>query len=291
MRAVRNYKFGYIVLLLVTFMSCSKNSDSTTDTGGGNTGGNSKDTVCVVTTISQVNSGAGAESSISAFYNSNNSLTKLIVYDSVNKRKDFEANFTYITPDSIRINQYQYLILDGNKRVMRFVTKSNMTDAGRADDYRFEYTYNGEGYLALKKLFINGATVANFSTAYSYTNNQLTGCVMTMPSSGNLKILESTLSYENKNIKDWIYTFPDAMEGHLYLTVFNFGKHVPNPLKKVVTKIYDPVLGNLMDTWTTNYANYTINENGYVLSGEAIGDLQQGIAAFYGKTNFYYACH
>jgi hypothetical protein len=114
---------------------------------------------------------------------------------------------------------------------------------------------------------------------------------MTMPSSGSLKVLESTLSYDSSMpIKNWIYTFPDAMEGYPYLSALNFGKHVAHPLSKVVTKIYNPVSGILLDTWTTNYANYKTDVNGYVLSGVATGDLQQGMASFYGKTNFYYTC-
>lgn len=241
---------------------------------------------------SQVNSGAGSESSLSAFYNSSYEVTKLIVYDSINKAKNFEANFNYITTDSVRIGQYQYILLDNNKRITRFVTKSHFSDPEHGDNYVFEYTYNSEGYLATKNLFINGSTLANFSTTYSYTSERLTGCVMTTPSSGNLKVLEAILSYDNSvNIKNWMYTFPDAIEGYQYLTVLNFGKHVSNPLKKVVTQVYEPAMGNLIDTWITNYGNYKIDGNGFVLSGEATGDLQQGIAAFYGKTNFYYACH
>ena len=115
---------------------------------------------------------------------------------------------------------------------------------------------------------------------------------MTAASSGNLKVLESALTYDNSlKIKNWIYTFPDALEGYVYLTVLNFGNHASNPLKQVVTKIYDPSSGHLLDTWTTNYGNYKVDLNGYLLSGEASGDLQQGIAAFYGQTNFYYSCH
>jgi hypothetical protein len=283
----------YIVLMLAVLVSCGKGKDTPTPGGGNNSGGgdNNENTDCVISTISQANSGKGAESSLSAFYNSNYEVTKLVVYDSVNKVKNFEADFSYITADSVRIDQYQYLLLDGSKRVSRFVTTSDMYDPAHADVYVFEYTYNNDGYLVTKNLFINGSTRVNFSTAYSYTNSQLTGCVMTMPSAGNLKVLESTLSYNTATIKNRMYTFPDAMEGYPYLTVLNFGKHVANPLDKVVTKIYDPESGELIDTWTTHYGNYKIDANGYVLSGEATGDLQQGIAAFYGKTNFYYACH
>ena len=285
-----NNSFKYFFLLIALAAGCSKtNNEPPPDDNGG---GNNTDTTCLISAISQANSGSRTESSLSAFYNSNYDVIKLVVYDSANGIKTFQAEFNYITADSVRIDPYQYMILDGNKRVRRFVTKSDMSDLPDADDYVFEYTYGGDGYLSKKDLYINGSRLANFSTAYTYTSGQLTGCVMTTPSSGNLKVLESTLTYTNSvNIKNWIYTFPDAMEGYMYLTVLNFGKHVSHPLNKVVTKIYDPPSGTLLDTWTTNYSNYTIDDNDHVISVEANGDLQQGIAAVYGKTNFYYDCH
>lgn len=284
----------FIVCMLVV-ISCSKNHDTSSggNNGGGNNGGNgeTKDTSCVISTISQVNSGAGAEFSLSAYYNNNYQVTRLISYDSVHNIKNFEADFNYISADSVRINSYQYLILDNNKRVVRFVTKSDLTNPVHADNYVFEYVYNNNGYLSAKKLYINGSKLPNFSSAYTYTGNLLTNCLMTAVSSGNLKVLESTLSYNSLNIKNWIYTFPDAMEGYMYINVLNFGNHPTSPLKQVVTRIYDPSSGKLLDTWTTNYGNYKIDSNGYLISGEATGDLQQGIAAFYGKTHFYYNCH
>lgn len=290
---LKKYFFFYTVIVS-TLLACSKNTN--TPATGGNTGSgnnnNNEGANCVIAAISQVNSGAASESSLSATYNSNYQVTKLTVYDSTKKAKSFEANFYYVTADSVRIARYQYMLLDSNKRVTRFVTKSDISDPEHADDYVFQYTYNSEGYLETKNFFINGSAKANFSTTYSYTNQQLTSCIMTTPIAGNLKVLEATLAYDNQsNIKNWIYTFPDAMEGYPFSAMLNFGKHVAHPLNRVVTKIYDPQSKNLIDTWTTNYAKYIIDINGYILSGEATGDLQQGIGSFYGKTNFYYACH
>jgi hypothetical protein len=292
-----NYIKCFIVCISV-LASCGKNND--TPSGGGNNGGSggsggsgsSKDTSCVISAISQTNSGAGSESSLLAYYNDNYQVTRLVSYDSVHKIQNFEANFNYITTDSVRINPYQYLILDANKRIVRFATKSDLADPIHADNYVFEYVYNSHGYLSTKNLFINGSKLPNFSSAYTYTGNLLTNCLMTAVSSGNLKVLESTLSYDNSlTIKDWIYTFPDAMEGYMFINVFNFGNHPASPLKQVVTRIYDPSSGKLLDTWTTSYGNYKIDANGYLMSGEATGDLQQGIAAFYRNTHFYYSCH
>lgn len=287
------YNLIYTLFITFIFAACSKSKDNLvspppppppppplTDTN------------CIISTISQVNYGSSSESSLTAFYNSNYDVTKLVIYDSVHNIKNFEANFNYVTSDSARIDQYQYFKLDANKRVIKFVTKSDLTDPNNADDYVFEYSYTNQGYLSNRSLYVNGSVLPNLSTEYTYTNNLLTSCVMTAVSSGNLKILESTLTYDNSiKIKKWIYAFPDAMQEYMYTTVLNFGSRPTNPLKQVVTKVYDPPSGTLLDTWTTNYSSYKVDDYGYVLSGVADGDLQQGIATFYGKTNFYYDCH
>ncbi|TKK70364.1 hypothetical protein FC093_06350 [Ilyomonas limi] len=73
----------------------------------------------------------------------------------------------------VRINAYQYTLLNGSRRVSRFVTKSAITDPVHADDYVFDYTYNSDGFLTTKSLYINGSANANFSTLYSYTKLQI----------------------------------------------------------------------------------------------------------------------
>ncbi len=245
---------------------------------------------CITSAISQVNSGLKSESGLTTFYDINLNVIRILVYDSASNIKAFEANFNYITSDSVRIDAYQYLKLDATKRVVLFVTKSDLKSPATADEYKFEYIYNSQGYLVTKNLYINGSKVPNFRTIYTYTNNFLTKCLMTAVSSGNLKILESDLTYDNTvSIKTWIYTFPDAFEGYMYYTALNFGNRPLNPLKQVITKIYN-ANGTILDTWTTNYSGYIVNSNGYLTYGVASGDLQQGIASFYGKTNFYYQC-
>lgn len=286
--------FKYLIASLLLATACSKSGDAPSDGGnnGGGTDSGDDKTNCILSTISQVNGGPNTESSLSAFYNSNFDVTKLVIYDSAANSKSFEAGFNYITTDSIRISPNQYFIRDANKRIIRFFTKSDMANPNNADDYLFIYNYNDKGFLATKELYINGSPTANFKTVYTYSNNMLTSCLMTAVSSGNLKVLEANFVYDNKTtIKNWIYTFPDATEAYMYLTVFNFGNRPSYLVKQIVTRIYNPVSGSLLDTWTTNYENYVIDKKGYVLSAEANGDLQQGIASFYGKTNFYYDCH
>src|SRR3954454_15660403 len=160
---MKNSSFKYLILIALILTACSKESDTLSggnNNGGGNNGGGNNggdNTTCMISAISQVNSGTVSELSLSESYNSNYEITKLAVYDSVHNTKNFEADFSYITTDSVRINQYQYFILDANKRVIRFSTKSDMADPKNADDYLFVYTYNDKGYLATKDLYVNGS--------------------------------------------------------------------------------------------------------------------------------------
>lgn len=294
MRKARYYIF-FIAMASLLSMGCGKKN-------GSGSGGTTPPppppptppvvTTCIPSGISQVNSGIKSESALTAYYNSSYDVTRIIIYDSSASVKKFDVDLNYITPDSVRIDAYQYLKLDAQKRVVLFVSRSDMKNPSTADEYKFEYIYNGQGYLESKNLFINGSKLPNFRTIYTYSNNQLIKCVMTAVSSGNLKVLESDLVYDNTiNIKTWIYTFPDAFEGYMFYTALNFGNRPVNPLQQVTTRIYTPSTGALLDTWSTNYSGYKVDANGYLTYGIANGDLQQGIASFYGKTNFYYLCH
>lgn len=246
---------------------------------------------CLISGISQRNSGTKAEFGLTVTYDNAFRPTSVSVYDSMLNTSIFRVNLTYASTDSIRIDPYQYMKLDGSNRVVLFVTSSDPSNPQQADEYRYEYTYNTAGYLATKKLFINKSKTANYSTTYSYTDNLLTGCVMLATSSGNLRILESTLSYDlTITPKTMLYCFPDGFENFYYIAALNFGSRPANPLAKVITKLYNPANNTLLDTWTTTYNGYSLDTNGYLTGGIALGDLQQGMASYYGKTFFSYQC-
>jgi hypothetical protein len=245
---------------------------------------------CIISGISQRNSGSKAEFFLSVVYDNAFNPVKVSVFDSLSNTSLFNATLTYATTDSIRIDQYQYMKLDANKRVSVFVTKSDPADIAFSDDYRYEYSYNTEGYLAAKKLFINGSKTPGYTTTYTYTGELLTGCVMTAGGT-SLKVFESTLSYDaSQSPKTMFYTFPDAFESYYYVTALNFGTRPARPLAQVVSKLYNPSNGSVIDTWTTHYSAYSFDANGYLTGSNITGDLQQGMAAFYGKTYFSYQC-
>jgi hypothetical protein len=283
-----------ILLLIITLsaISCDKNPD--TPTPAPPTPPTPPTPVvktCIFSGITQRNSGNKSEFALSINYNASLNPTKISVFDSAANTLLFNANLTYASTDSIRIDAYQYIKLDANKRVVGLVTKEDMTDPVSSDNYRYEYKYSSDGYLITKNLYINESSTPVYATTYSYSNGLLVSCLMIAVSSGNKKVLESTLTYDaSLSPKTMIYTFPDGFESFLYSTALNFGNRPNKPVTQIVTKIYDPAAGSLLDTWTTNYNGYSLNSDGYLVNGSANGDQQQGIITFYGKTTFLYQC-
>ncbi|MES2372128.1 MAG: hypothetical protein V4557_06080 [Bacteroidota bacterium] len=282
------YNIILIVICSSVYIGCSKGDDPTPTPPPVPPVPPVGNKTCIISGISQRNSGTKAEFGMTVLYDNNLNPVKVSIFDSVANTSLFTATLTYASADSIAIDQYQYMKMDANKRIIAFITKSDLADIPNSDNYRYEYIYNTGGYLASKNLYINGSKLPNYTTVYSYTNNLVTGCVM---SAGNLKVLESTLSYDATiSPKTMIYTFPDAFESYYYTATLNFGTRPAKPLMQVITKLYNPGNGTLLDTWTTNYSGYSIDSNGYLNGGTASGDLQQGMASFYGKTFFTYQC-
>jgi hypothetical protein len=289
----KTLKYTIIYSLVIAILSCGKGGDPPATTPPPTT--NPPPTQppapknCTLIGIEQQNTGGKPDFALTLTLNGLNPLS-LVVFDSLANKRLIENNFSIITTDSIRIDQYQYLKLDANRRVSVFVTRSDMTQAASSDIYRYEYTYNNEGYLSTKKLFINGSTTAYYTTSYTYSNNLLIKCMMSIGES-NLKVLESDLTYDtNTTAKGWIYNFPDAFESYMYGSLLNFGNKPARPLSQVITKIFNPTNGNILDTWNTTYSSYILNTDGYIVSVRANGDLQQGMALLYGRTIFKYSC-
>lgn len=246
---------------------------------------------CSVTSISRYNAGNNkSEYAMTVFYDYINRPTRMILYDSLRKIKEYEAAFDYQS-DAIKISQDESFKIDPTtQQIKSFITKSDLSNP-KSDDYIYEYQYNDSGYLIVKNLYINGSVNPVYKTTYSYNNNNLlTSCLMILASS-NIKILESTISYETiQSVKSFIYTFPDGFESYRFSPIFNFGKKMKYPVKTMITKVYDPNNNSLLDTWSSNFTGYTYSSDGYILTGVQSGDLQQGFGLFYGKTNFIYLC-
>lgn len=246
--------------------------------------------VCSVMSINRYNNGAKSDYALTVFYDFVNRPTKMIMYDSLRKIKEYEASFVYQS-DAIVIDQHQSFKIDPTTQQIRsYTTKENLNNSN-SDTYLYTYTYNDSGYLVAKNQFINGSQKPVYTTNYNYDNNNLLiGCTMVLAST-NKKVLESTINYETTRIiKSFIYSFPDGFESFKFSPFLNYGKKMKYPVKTMVTKLYDPNNNNLLDTWTSSYGSYTFTPENYVSQGVQSGDLQQGFGFFYGKIGFTYLC-
>jgi hypothetical protein len=246
--------------------------------------------VCSVMSISRYNNGAKSDYALTVFYDFVNRPTRMVMYDSLRKIKDYEASFVYQS-DGIVIDQHQSFKFDPTTQQIRsYTTKENLADPN-SDVLLYTYTYNDSGYLISKNQFINQSQKPIYTTTYNYDNNNLlVGCTMVLAST-NKKVLESTVTYETSRvIKSFIYTFPDGFESFKFSPIFNYGKKMKYPVKTMVTRLYDPANNSLLDTWTSSFGSYTFTPENYVSQGVQSGDLQQGFGFFYGKIGVTYLC-
>ena len=246
--------------------------------------------VCSVMSINRYNNGDKSDYALTVFYDFVNRPTRMIMYDSLRKIKEYEASFVYQS-DGIVIDQHQSFKIDPTTQQIRsYTTKENLADPN-SDIFLYTYTYNDSGYLVSKNQYINGSQKPVYTTTYNYDNNNLLlGCAMVLAST-NKKVLESTITYETSRvIKSFIYTFPDGFESFKFSPILNYGKKMRYPVKTMVTKLYDPGNNSLLDTWTSSYGSYTFTPENYVSQGVQSGDLQQGFGFFYGKIGVTYLC-
>lgn len=246
--------------------------------------------LCSVVSISRFNNGAKSDYALTVFYDFVNRPSRMVMYDSLKKIKEYEASFVYQS-DAIVIDQHQVFKIDPTTQQVRsYATKENLAN-NNSDNFLYTYTYNDSGYLVSKNQHINGSLKPIYTTTYNYDNsNLLIGCTMILAST-NKKVLESTVTYETSRvIKSFIYSFPDGFESFKFSPVLNYGKKMKYPVKTMVTKIYDPSNNTLLDTWTSSYGSYTFTPENYVSQGVHSGDFQQGFGFFYGKIGITYLC-
>lgn len=91
-------------------------------------------------------------------------------------------------------------------------------------------------------------------------------------------------------MKKALYPFADGFENYIYTLIINFGKRPKCPIRNIVTKLYDPLSGSVLDTWTTSSGSFSLNLDGYLTQMTQTGDFQQGLGMFFGKTVIGYQC-
>lgn len=243
---------------------------------------------CNIIKIAQKN-GSGGDNAYEIKRDVSLNPTSISSYDSLLKKVDYNITVQKVG-DSIALSTGEYFLLDAStKQVKYFSTRSDLQDPN-SDKQLFQYSYDANGYLVKKLQFINGATVADYETNYTYSGGVLTTCTV-LAGSKKTVLLQSSLDYDlTVTKKAWMYLFTDFFEGYHYLQTFPFGKKSTNPVKSITTNIYDINDGTILDTWTTTFSGYVYSQDGFILQTSAKGDLQQGLGLLFGTTKFEYQC-
>ena len=280
----------YMILVGLIFLGCTKEEATPSNPVTTPLPITSANKNCYVASISRVsNGGSKIDFTMTVNFDFVNRPVKVTLFDSLRKVKEYEASIIYQS-DAIKIGQLQSFKIDPTTQQIRnFITKADIADT-KSDDYLYEYLYSDSGYLTSKNLYINGTKNPVYSTFYTYDNNLLVSCKMVLAAS-NTTILESTITYDSsKEVKGGLYSFPDGFENYYFSFIFNYGRKMKYPVKTMVTKLYDGVGRNLLDTWSSSYSGYIFSTEGYITSVTQSGDLQQGFPLFYGKMSFSYNC-
>ena len=239
----------------------------------------------IVYTDTATKSGIG---SLEAAINSLDFVTKITKYDSLSSTIEFISTPTYIS-DTIYINPDEYFIADINKRITKLHGLLDPTDPFSLQ-FDVLYVYNGTGYLVRKNYFLSiSPTFLYYQVNYTYNLGNLTHMSGTDQLSGDL-IVDADVGYYNNIVpKRYLYIFPDEKGYPYFNQFFNYGSKNYNAVKKITVRNYDP--GNVVrDSTVSNFSNYIMSRDTYVLSVQMAGDDQQSIPASAGKLSFSYKC-
>lgn len=234
-------------------------------------------------------SGAGTGlGSLSAAINSLDIVTRITKFDSLSNTIEFIDIPTY-SNDTVFINADEYFVVDATKRISKLHGLADPTDPFSLQFDVF-YVYNATGYLITKNYFLTvSPTIPFYRVDYAYAFGNLTHMTGTDLSTGDL-IIDADLSYFTNIIpKRYIYLFPDEKAYPYFNQFYNYGLKSFNAIKKMTVRNYDP--GNVVrDSAVSNFSNYIMSRDTYVLSVQMAGDDQQSIPASAGKLTFSYHC-
>ncbi|HEX2682406.1 MAG TPA: hypothetical protein VHL77_00640 [Ferruginibacter sp.] len=226
--------------------------------------------------------------SIKADINSIDVVTMITRFDSLSNTIEFIGTPTY-TNDSVYINPDEYFVVDANKRIKQLHGLQDPTDPFSLQFDVF-YQYTPSGQLVAKNYFLSMApTIQVYRVDYTYSGGNLTRMTRTNLATGDFE-MDADLEYYNNIVpKRYLYIFPDEVAYAPYTQFFNFGTRPYNAIKKMTVRNYDP--GNVVrDSLVSNFSNYIMSRDTYVLHVQMGGDAQPSIPAVAGKLSFSYRC-
>lgn len=281
---MRMKKLAIVFLSLLIVAGCKK--EKSLDTGDFSPvfiGNN-----CTVSQVLTVDSLTGVGfAAHNAFFNSSLNPVGTEIYDSLSNSLYFISAFT-TSGDTIKGSAGEYFVKDASGRIKYYKGLDDPTDPS-SDTVEVRFTYDVTGYLTKREYYYYGIPIPLARSTYSYTNGNLTKSVFETVYPTSQVVIDATAEYNtNQPVKGFVYTFPDDFLTYMYNLSFNYGNRSANTLKKLTTKIYDN--GTLTDSLVTNYKNYKLSRDNYVLELFAEGDYQDGLGIIDGRTKFSYQC-
>ncbi len=277
-------KYTYLlVILLATITGCKKEfSFETGELYPFFVGANCRMSQVV---RADLQTGAGLEAH-TAFFTSLLQPTATEFYDSTGNNLLFRSDFNF-TNDTLLLTDGNFFVLDNNGRVKEFSGLEDPTDP-LSDTIRIAFIYNTEGYLTQQEYYYFGLPVPLLQSTYTYTNGNLVKSELTSLFPTPELLTESDLEYNNQPVNGFFYLFPDSYMTYPYHLSLNLGKRPPNTVKKITTNVFSG--GAVVDSYITDYKDYQLSTDKYVLELFADGDYQAGLGIINGRTKFRYSC-
>jgi hypothetical protein len=227
--------------------------------------------------------------SIAATYDATDRAINITQFDSITFTLESSANISYSSiGDTAYISANEYFLLAPSGLVESFhglVDPSNPLSL----QYDAAYTYNGTGHLTTKSYSFASSPGTPYATVeYTYTNGNLTHMVATDLTSGNM-FADADITYNSVSPRNFIYLFPDEELLNIYNQFLYFGTRSANAPSGITLRFYDPG-GTVSTTKTSQFVDYGMSLDNYVLSVKMTGDGQSFIPADAGILKFGYHC-
>lgn len=233
--------------------------------------------------VSFLSNSPNSRSAITAFFNSLHDVQRVLVYDSLRNQAGIDVQMKY-SGDTVFVlaggSSGQYFLLDGNGRTRAYYFNGLI----------YRYLYNAAGFMEKQEIFVDGTPPLQLSEIrYQYTGNNLTGVsVIALP---NIRVKEAELEYYvNKPVSQFLYFFPGSPELSAYQLGLNLGRRSEQAVKKMVIRDYNVSTGQLIKTSTTNFLNYQLSRENYVMGFNLSGDELLEIGFLSGRNRVEYHC-
>jgi hypothetical protein len=275
-----------VTVLMTSLISCDK--ERSVENPAPNTNPMIVGNDCVPSSIASYDSIVPL-GSIAALFDASDKATNITQFDSITFTLENSANINYsVAGDTAYINGNEYFLLAPSGLVESFHGLVDPSDP-LSLQYDVAYTYNGTGNLTTKSYSLASSPGTPYATVeYTYANGNLTHMSATDLTSGQV-FADADITYNSISPRNFMYLFPDEEILNIYNQFLYFGTRSANAPSGITLRFYDPG-GTVSTTRTSQFVDYGMSLDGYVLSVKMTGDGQAFIPADAGILKFAYHC-